>query len=49
MDATVRESAKMFEKGKNEGKSSYNDVFTMHYDLVLTESGWKISDGAVVR
>ena len=48
LDAVVRESARMFE-AEGGGKDSYDDTFTIHYDLVLTEGGWKIHDGTVVR
>lgn len=49
VEATIEENAKMFDPSQPSNNDSYRDAYTVHYDLVLTETGWKICDGTVLR
>eukprot|EP00271_Cylindrocystis_brebissonii_P012333 TRINITY_DN306_c0_g1_i2.p1 TRINITY_DN306_c0_g1~~TRINITY_DN306_c0_g1_i2.p1 ORF type:complete len:624 (+),score=114.71 TRINITY_DN306_c0_g1_i2:213-1874(+) len=48
MEAVIQETATLVDQSTKK-TSSYEDKYRVHYDLVRTETGWKIYDGAVLE
>lgn len=49
VEATIEESASLTDPAHPENNNSYNTSYTTRYELSHSSSGWKISEGAVLR
>ncbi|CAM8933750.1 unnamed protein product [Rhodiola kirilowii] len=49
VEATIEESASLTDPAHPENNNSYNTSYTTRYELSHTSSGWKITEGAVLR
>lgn len=49
VEATLEESACLVDVVCPERNDSYNTAYTTRYEMSYTESGWKITDGAVLK
>ncbi|CAM8895217.1 unnamed protein product [Rhodiola kirilowii] len=49
VEATIEESASLTDPAHPENNNSYNTSYTTRYELSHTSSGWKITQGAVLR
>lgn len=49
VEATLEESAHLTDPAHPESNDSYNSSYSTRYELVYTSSGWKITEGAVLK
>lgn len=49
VEATINEAAKSVDPARPEHDDSYNTSYTMQYEMACSESGWKITDGAILK
>uniref|UniRef100_A0A7N0V436 ARC6 IMS domain-containing protein n=1 Tax=Kalanchoe fedtschenkoi TaxID=63787 RepID=A0A7N0V436_KALFE len=49
VEATIEESASLTDLAHPENNNSYNKSYTTRYELSHSPSGWKITEGAVLR
>ena len=49
VEATLEESAQLTDVVHPEHNDSYNSIYTTRYEMSCTKSGWKITEGAVLK
>ncbi|WOG97792.1 hypothetical protein DCAR_0417133 [Daucus carota subsp. sativus] len=49
VEATLEESAQLTDAGHPENNDSYNTTYTTRYEMAYSSSGWKITEGAVLK
>ncbi|KAL0928169.1 hypothetical protein M5K25_000038 [Dendrobium thyrsiflorum] len=49
VEATINEAARLIDTAQPEPKDSYNTTYTTRYEMACLESGWKITEGAVLK
>ncbi|XP_027092127.1 protein ACCUMULATION AND REPLICATION OF CHLOROPLASTS 6, chloroplastic isoform X1 [Coffea arabica] len=49
VEATLEESAQLTDVAHPEHNDSYNSIYTTRYEMSCTKSGWKITEGAVLK
>lgn len=49
VEATLEESAQLTDMVHPEHNDSYNSIYTTRYEMSWAKSGWKITEGAVLK
>lgn len=49
VEATLEEEARLKDLAHPEHNDSYSTTYTTRYEMSCTESGWKITEGAVLK
>ncbi|KAI4320959.1 hypothetical protein MLD38_034390 [Melastoma candidum] len=49
VEATLEESARLTDISNPENSDSYDRIYTTRYEMSLSDSGWKITEGAVLK
>lgn len=49
IEATLEESAHLTDLSQPEHNDSYNRTYTTRYEMACSDSGWKITEGAVLK
>lgn len=49
VEATLEESAQLTDASHPENNDSYNTTYTTRYEMTYSASGWKITEGAVLK
>lgn len=49
VEATLEESARLTDAAHPEHNDSYSTTYTTRYEMSYSNSGWKITEGAVLR
>lgn len=49
IEATLEESAQLIDATHPENNDAYNTSYTMRYEMACSPSGWKITEGAVLK
>ncbi|PKA50243.1 Protein accumulation and replication of chloroplast 6, chloroplastic [Apostasia shenzhenica] len=49
VEATIDESARLIDSAHPEHNESYSTTYTTRYEIACSESGWKMTEGAVLK
>lgn len=49
VEATLEESARLTDVARPENDDSYSSTYTTRYEMSCATSGWKITEGAVLK
>lgn len=49
IEATIQEAAQLTDSTHPEHNDSYSTTYTTRYEMAYSKSGWKITEGAVLK